>query len=109
MPKVLLAHPTLLPIQQLHRFYAGLVEGAMASTEPLTTDQTMALALFADCSMTMVENPIYPDEASLQNVFPIIVTRPAPDQPLEVLERHRVDLDAVREALSLKLINGSVH
>lgn len=109
MPKVLLTHPTLLPIQQLHRFYAGLVEGAMASTEPLTADQTMALALFADCSMRPVENPIYPDEMSLQNVYPILITRPDPDGPLEVLERHRVDLDAVRDALSIKLINGSIH
>lgn len=108
MPKVLLTHPTLLPIQQLHRFYAGLVEGAFASTEPLTADQTMALALFSDCSMRPVENPIYPDEMSLQNVYPIVVTRP-PDGPLEVLERHRVDLDAVRDALSIKLINGSIH
>lgn len=108
MPKVLLTHPTLLPIQQLHKFYAGLVEGAFASTEPLTADQTMALALFSDCSMRLVENPLYPDEMSLQNVFPIIVTRPAPGQPLEVLERHRVDLDAVRDALSLKLVNGTI-
>lgn len=108
MPKVLLTHPTLLPIQQLHRFYAGLVEAAAAKDGDLSVDETMALALFADCSMRLVENPIYPDEMSLQNVFPILVTRPAPDQPLEVLERHRVDLDAVREALSLKLVNGTI-
>lgn len=108
MPKVLLTHPTLLPIQQLHRHYAGLVEAAMRKDGDLSTDETMALALFSDCSMAMVENPIYPDEASLRNVFPIIVTRPVPDQPLEVLERHRVDLAAVREALSLKLVNGTI-
>lgn len=108
MPKVLLTHPTLLPIQQLHRFYAGLIEGAMASTEPLTADQTMALALFSDCSMRLVENPLYPDEASLQNVFPIQVVRPGPGEPPEVIERHVLDMEAVREALSLKLVNGTI-
>lgn len=109
MPKVILSHPSQTVQEQLVRHYATLVKGACEDKLSLSAEETMALALFSDCSMRLVENPLYPDEASLQNVFPIQVVRPGPGEPPEVIERHVLDMEAVREALSLKLVNGSIN
>lgn len=109
MPKVILAHPTQSPLEQLHRYYAGLVKRTSESEADLSVDETMALALFSDCAMRVVENPLVPDEPYFQNVHPIIVCRPAPGAPLEVHERHVVDWEAVKECLSVKLVNGSIN
>lgn len=109
MPKILLTHPTQTPMEQLLRHYAGLAVQAMKpGREGLSAEEVTALAVFAELPTKVVENPLYPDELSLQPINPFQIYRPSPDAPLEVMERHAVDLKQAREVLSLKLVNGTI-
>lgn len=110
MPKILLAHPTQSPYEQLMRYYAGL---ALAASKPgredLSADEVVALCVFADLPCRTVENPLLPDELALEPLNPYQLVRESPDGPLLVVERHAVNLEAAREALSVRLVDGTVN